>query len=63
LNFLRLANRAFLIETSTDFNNWATWDVPGNSFYYGAFDQTTQINGMWLPTNLPQFFRVKVFEP
>ncbi|MEY4916498.1 MAG: hypothetical protein RL616_411 [Verrucomicrobiota bacterium] len=63
VNFLRLANRAFLVEASTNFSNWSTWNVPGNSFYYGAFNQSAQINGGWSPTNPPQYFRVKIFEP
>ncbi len=63
VNFLRLANRAFLVEASTNFSNWTTWDVPGNSFYYGAFSQAAQVSGVWSATNSPQFFRVKIFEP
>ena len=63
VNFLRLANRAFLVETSTNFTDWSTWDVPDNSFYYGALTQPASINGLWTPTNPPQFFRVKIFEP
>ena len=30
VNFLRLANRSFLVESSPDLTNWSLWDVPGN---------------------------------
>jgi mono/diheme cytochrome c family protein len=61
VNFLRLANRGFLVENSLDFINWSPWAVPGNQIYFGASNVWLSISGPILPTN--QFLRVQIFEP
>ena len=63
VNFLRLANRAFVVESSTNLSNWSTWNVPGNLLYFGETNQAVSVSGTWLPTDPPQFFRVKIIEP
>jgi hypothetical protein len=61
VNFLRLANRGFLVQSSPDLSSWTTWDVPGNQLIFGETNQPVSISGPLLPTS--QYFRVRIFEP
>lgn len=61
VSFERLANLGFLVETSTDFANWQTWNVPDNALWFSATTFTDTITGPRGGTN--QFFRVRIFEP
>jgi mono/diheme cytochrome c family protein len=61
VTYLRLANRAFVVEYSTNLSNWAPWDVPGNQPVFGASDQWTSLTGPLLSSY--QFFRVRILEP
>jgi len=63
VNFLRLANLGFIVETSTNFANWIAWDVPGNQLFFGASNTLTTISGPRSATDTDRFFRVKIFEP
>src|SRR5260370_37114810 len=36
VNFLRLANRGFFVETATNLEDWTTWDVAGNHIWFSA---------------------------
>jgi mono/diheme cytochrome c family protein len=63
VNFLRLANLGFLVETSTDFTNWSAWDVPGNQPFFSVSNVWTTVSGPRSPTDTNQFFRVRIFEP
>ena len=62
VNFLRLANLGFLVETSTDFANWSAWEVSGNQLFFGASNQLTTVTGP-VASETNRFFRVKIFEP
>jgi hypothetical protein len=61
VDYLRLANRGFLIESSPDLFDWTPWNVPGNQIVFGASNYFLNVSGPLLPTN--QFFRVHIFEP
>jgi mono/diheme cytochrome c family protein len=61
VNFLRLANRGFIVESSNDLSSWAPWDVPGNQPFFAASAQLTSLTGPLLPSH--QFFRVRILEP
>jgi mono/diheme cytochrome c family protein len=61
VNFLQLANRGFVVESSPNLFNWAPWNVPGNQLFFGASNQPVSIPGPLLQTN--QFFRVRILEP
>lgn len=63
VNFLRLANRSFLVESSPDLTNWSLWDVPGNQYFFGATNEMTTITGPIEPESTNRFFRVHIFEP
>jgi hypothetical protein len=60
VGFLRLVNRAFVVESSVDLSSWAPWDVPGNQPVFGASNQWTTITGPVLSSS--QFFRVRISE-
>ena len=62
VNFLRLASLGFLVETSTGFEKWSAWDVPGNQLFFGASDQLATVTGP-LASETNRFFRVKILEP
>ena len=60
LTFPESANRGFLIETSTDLENWSLWDVPGNSPHFMAVTANRMLSA---PVNgLQRFFRARIFE-
>jgi mono/diheme cytochrome c family protein len=63
VNFLRLANLGFLVETSTNFAKWSAWDVPGNQLFFGASNIWTTVSGQRLASETNRFFRVKILEP
>lgn len=61
VSFQRVANLGFLVETSPDFANWQTWNVPANTLWFSATNFTDTITG---PRGGPnQYFRVRIFEP
>ncbi len=62
VNFMRLANRAFLVEASTNLSNWSTWNVPGNIYWFSASNYLDAITGPFSP-NTNQFFRMKIYAP
>jgi glucose/arabinose dehydrogenase/mono/diheme cytochrome c family protein len=58
--FTHPANRAAIIEVSSDLQTWRTWDVPGNLPAYPATDTLRTISA---PLNGPDhFFRVRFEE-
>jgi len=61
LSFTQPANRAALIQTSTDLNNWTLWDVSGNSPSYAAI---AQLRAFMVPLNEDKrFFRLQLSAP
>jgi hypothetical protein len=62
VNFLRLANRGFLVETSSNLFNWSPWNQPGNQLWFSATTFPDSITGP-APLNASRFFRVRIFEP
>jgi glucose/arabinose dehydrogenase/mono/diheme cytochrome c family protein len=62
VSFLRLANRGFLVETSTNLANWTLWDAPGNQLAFGSSNVVTTITGP-LTSDTNRYFRVRVVEP
>ena len=61
LTFPHTANRAFLIETSTDLQAWSLWDVPGNSPDYPATTQSRTVTGP-MDASAARFFRFRILE-
>jgi len=62
VNFSRIANLGFLVETSVNFTNWTTWDVPANRLWFSASNFVDTVSGpISASTNL--FFRVRIIEP
>ncbi len=60
--FTQPANRAAIVEVSTDLQNWTTWDVAGNQPTYPATDTVRTISAP--VTGIPlSFFRVRFSEP
>ena len=58
LTFTHPANRSVMIETSTNFQNWSLWNVPGNSPYYPAISTQRTISGS---RDVPyRFFRLRL---
>ncbi|MFN0077994.1 MAG: PQQ-dependent sugar dehydrogenase [Prosthecobacter sp.] len=58
--FTHPANRAAIIEVSSDLVTWRTWDAPGNLPFYPATDATRTITA---PLGSPdRFFRVRFEE-
>ena len=57
--FVHPANRAVLIETSTDLKNWTVWDVAGNS---PSFPAVTQTRSLVAPLNIDprRHFRLRL---
>ena len=61
LSFTQPANRAALIQTSTDLTNWTLWDVPGNSPSYAGM---AQLRTFMVPLNEDKrFFRLQLSAP
>jgi len=61
LSFTQPANRAALIQTSTDLTNWTLWDVSGNSPSYAAM---AQLRTFMVPLNEDKrFFRLQLSAP
>ena len=60
--FVQPANRAALVETSTDLQNWTLWDVPGNRPTYPAVTESRTIIA---PTNgeRHRVFRLRLSGP
>lgn len=63
VNFLRVANVGFVVETSPDFANWNAWDVPGNTLRSSASNSTSTVTGPWVAGTTNRYFRVKIYEP
>jgi glucose/arabinose dehydrogenase len=61
LQFQQPANRAALIETTTDFQTWSLWNVPGNIPSYPATNILRTVSGPIDAAN--RFFRLKLSEP
>ena len=62
VNFQRLANLGFLVETSPDFANWNVWNVPANTLWFSASNFTDSVSGP-LGTDTNRFFRMKLVTP
>jgi mono/diheme cytochrome c family protein len=61
LTFTHPANRSVMIETSTNFQNWSLWNVPGNAPYYPAISTQRTISGN---RDVPyRFFRLRLSTP
>ena len=61
LTFGHPANRSVLIETSTDFQGWSLWNVPGNAPLFPATTQQRVLTG---PLDVPaRFFRLRLSTP
>ena len=61
LTFDQPANRSVLVETTTDFQTWPLWDVPGNAPSFPAAAQTRTLTG---PRDVPnRFFRLRLTAP
>ena len=61
LSFEHPANRSVLIETTTDFQAWSLWNVPGNA---PLFPATPQIRVLTGPLDVPnRFFRLRLSTP
>jgi glucose/arabinose dehydrogenase/mono/diheme cytochrome c family protein len=61
LNFMQPANRAALIETSTDLSNWNLWDVTGNSLNYPSAQQARSFAVPFDAAH--RFFRLRISQP
>jgi hypothetical protein len=58
VTFEHPANRAVLVETSTDLMQWTRWDVPGNFPFHPATTQQRTLTG---PAEGPaRFFRLRI---
>jgi uncharacterized repeat protein (TIGR03806 family) len=60
--FTQPANRAALVETSTDLSNWTLWDAPGNS---PSYPPAAQPRAIVTPANadMHRFFRLRLSMP
>jgi glucose/arabinose dehydrogenase len=61
LQFQQPANRAALIETTTNFQTWSLWNVPGNTPTYPATNTQRTLSGPIDTAN--RFFRLNLSEP
>ncbi len=61
LTFAHPANRSVLVETSTDFQTWSLWNVPGNAPLFPAAAQQRTLSGPFDTTS--RFFRLRVSTP
>lgn len=62
VNFLRLANLGFVVETSPDFASWTPWDVPDNRLWFSASNFVDTVAGP-LMNETNRYFRVQIYEP
>jgi hypothetical protein len=62
VSFLRLANRGFMVETSTNLLDWSPWDQPGNQVWFGSTTFYDSITGP-PPSDATRFFRARIYEP
>jgi mono/diheme cytochrome c family protein len=63
VNFQRIANLGFIVETSTNFANWSVWDVPDNTPKFSATSFADTVSGPLSGGETNRFFRVKLVEP
>jgi len=63
VNFLRVANLGFVVETGDSLSNWETWDVPGNQLWFSASSFMDSVTGPFDPAGTNRFFRVRIVEP
>jgi len=63
VNFQRIANLGFIVETSTNFATWNVWDVPGNTPKFSASSFVDTVSGPLVGGETNRFFRVKLVEP
>ncbi|MES2982898.1 MAG: PQQ-dependent sugar dehydrogenase [Verrucomicrobiota bacterium] len=61
MTFTQPANRAVLVETSTDLQNWSLWNIPGNVPTYPAASTQRTLSGN--RDNPFQFFRLRLSGP
>ena len=61
LSFDQPANRSCLVETTTDFQSWTLWDVPGNAPTYPRLTTPRTLAGPLDTTK--RFFRLRLSEP
>ena len=61
LTFAHPANRSVLIETSTNFQTWSLWNVPGNAPLFPATAQQRTVSGPFDTTS--RFFRLHLSAP
>jgi hypothetical protein len=61
IQFPRPANRSVIIETSTDLQNWAPWDVPGNAPTLSSLVENITLNGFREDDR--RFYRARIQEP
>ncbi len=62
VNFQRIANLGFLVETSTNFTSWSLWNVPDNALWFSASNFVDTISGP-LTSETDRYYRVKIYEP
>jgi hypothetical protein len=61
LQFQQPANRSCVVETSSDFQTWSRWNVPGNAESYPATTITRILVG---PMDVPnRYFRLRLGQP
>ena len=64
VNFQRIANVGFLVETSLNpSSGWSVWNVPGNTLWFSASNFTDTVTGLWSGNETNRFYRVKIVAP
>jgi hypothetical protein len=63
LSYPQVPNLGVVVDTSYNFTQWATWNVPGNQPFFAAAAGTNLLSGV-MSTNPPyQYFRARFIEP
>jgi len=63
VNFKRVANVGFVVETGDTFGNWAPWNVPENQLWFSASTFEDSVSGPHDAAETNRFFRVRIVEP
>ena len=63
VSFQRVANLGFVVETSTNFAHWSSWNVPDNVLWFSAASFADAVTGPIVPGETNRFFRVRIVEP